>query len=351
MPKSIVSSMCLAASLLLAAGDARAQSGRLEIYWVDVEGGAATLMIGPSGESLLYDAGFETGDRDAKRIFAAAQAAGLKQIDYFVLSHFHADHEGGLPALAKLIPIGACFDRGDFIEPANQRWRDGYLSVCGSKRTILKVGDKIPLKGIQVDVVASDGHLLPKPINGGGPNPLCATAENKPRDVPENYKMLGALFTYGRFKFLDLADLDWEMEMELACPINKLGEVTIYQAGRHGALDGAAAPGFLYAIKPQVVIVNNGPRKGLGGPSPGQQKAATVHYERLAQIPAVEGIWQGHLSLFDPDKTHNAPADMIANVEETAECQGHWLKASVERDGKYTITNGRNGFSKTYSAR
>ena len=343
--------MCLVACLMLTAGNARAQSGRLEIYWVDVEGGAATLMIAPSGESLLYDAGFETGDRDARRIFAVAQAAGLKKIDYFVLSHFHADHEGGLPALAKLIPIGACFDRGDFIEPANQRWRDGYLSVCASKRTILKVGDKIPLKGVQVDVVASDGHLLPKPINGGGPNPLCATAENKPRDVPENYKMLGALFTYGRFKFLDLADLDWEMEMELACPINKLGEVTLYQAGRHGALDGAAAPGFLYAIKPQVVIVNNGPRKGLGGPSPGQQKAATAHYERLAKTPGIEGIWQGHRSLFDPEKTHNAPEDMIANFEETAECQGHWLKASVDRDGKYTITNGRNGFSQTYSAR
>jgi competence protein ComEC len=351
MPKSIIASMCLVAGLMLTAEPARAQSGRLEIYWVDVEGGAATLMIAPSGESLLYDAGFETGDRDAKRIFAVAQAAGLKKIDYFVLSHFHADHEGGLPALAKLIPIGACFDRGDFIEPANQRWRDGYLSVCASKRTILKVGDKIPLKGVQVDVVASDGHLLPKPINGGGPNPLCATAENKPRDVPENYLMLGALFTYGRFKFLDLADLDWEMEMELACPINKLGEVTLYQAGRHGALDGAAAPGFLYAIKPQVVIVNNGPRKGLGGPSPGQQKAATAHYERLAKTPGIEGIWQGHRSLFDPEKTHNAPEDMIANFEETAECQGHWLKASVNRDGKYTITNGRNGFSTTYNAR
>lgn len=352
MPKSIISSMCLVACLMLTAGNARAQPGRLEIYWVDVEGGAATLMIAPSGESLLYDAGFEVaGDRDAKRIAAVARLAGLEKIDYFVLSHYHADHAGGLPALAKMIPIGACFDRGDFIEPANQRWRDAYLSVCASRRTILKVGDRIPLKGVGADIVASNGHLLPKPVNGGGPNALCATAENRPRDVPENQLMVGALFTFGRFKFLDLADLDWEMEMELSCPINKLGEVTIYQAGRHGALDGAGAPGFLYAIKPQVVIVNNGPRKGLGGPSPGQQKAATAHYERLAKTPGIEGIWQGHLSLFDQDKAHNAPEEMIANFEETADCRGHWLKASVERDGKYTITNGRNGFSKTYSAR
>jgi competence protein ComEC len=349
MTKRIARSIGLIALLLGPAGMTDAQPRNLDIYWVDVEGGAATLIVAPSGESLLFDAGFEVGDRDARRIFAAAQQAGLKKIDYFVLSHFHADHEGGLPALAKMIPIGRCFDRGDFIESANQRWRDGYLSVCATKRTIVKVGDKIPLKGLQVDIVASNGHLLAKPINGGGPNPLCATAENKPKDVPENQLMVGALFTYGKFKFLDLADLDWEKEMEMACPVNKVGEVTIYQTGRHGALDGAGAPGFLYAIRPQVVIVNNGPRKGLGGPSPGRQKAETVHYERIAKTPGIEGIWQGHLSLFD--KEHNTEEDMIANVEDTPDCKGNWIKASIARDGRFTVTNSRNGFTRAYVAR
>ena len=349
MLKSIARSVWLVALLLMAADMAQAQPRHLEIYWVDVEGGAATLMVSPSGESLLVDAGWEVGDRDAKRIFAAAQHAGLKQIDYFILSHFHGDHAGGLPALAKMMPIARCFDRGDFIEPANQKWRDGYLSVCGAKRTILNAGDKIPLKGMQVDIVASDGRLITTPIGGGLPNPLCATAENKPKDVPENQLMVGALITYGNFKFLDLADLDWEKEMELSCPVNKLGEVTIWQTGRHGALDGAGAPGFLYAIKPQVVVVNNGPRKGLGGPSPGFERAQTVHYERIAGTPGIEGIWQGHLSLMD--REHNTAENMIANLEDTADCQGHWIEASVAQDGKYTITNSRNGFSKTYTAR
>jgi competence protein ComEC len=335
--------------LLVPAGMAGAQPRNLDIYWVDVEGGAATLIVSPSGESLLFDSGWEVGDRDAKRIAAAAQQAGLKRIDDFVLSHFHADHAGGISALSKMIPIGRCFDRGDFIEPANQRWRDSYLSVCGAKRTIVHPGDRIPLKGLQVDVVASNGQLLTRPINGGGPNPLCATAENKPPDVPENQLMVGALFTYGKFRFLDLADLDWEKEMELACPVNRIGEVTIWQTGRHGALDGAGAPGLLYAIKPQVVVVNNGPRKGLGGPSPGLQKALTVHYDRIAKTPGIEGIWQGHRSLLDPD--HNTPDEMIANLEDTPECQGHWIKASVGRNGRFTITNGRNGFSRDYAAR
>ena len=348
MRKAVVGALWLSA-LVSPVGQAQAQRRTLDIYWVDVEGGAATLIVSPSGDSLLYDSGWEVGDRDARRIFAAARQAGLTKIDYFVLSHFHADHAGGITALAKMIPIGRCFDRGDFIEPANQRWRDAYLRVCADKRTILRAGDTIPLKGIAVDIVVSNGALVAKPMKDGGPNPLCATAENRPADVPENQLMVGALFTYGRFRFLDLADLDWEKEMELACPVNKIGEVSIWQAGRHGALDGAGAPGFLYAIKPQVVVVNNGPRKGLGGPSPGAEKARTIHYERIRKTPGIEGIWQGHRSLLDPD--HNAPDDMIANLEDTAECQGHFIKASVARDGTFTITNSRNQFSKTYTAR
>jgi len=139
--------------------------------------------------------------------------------------------------------------------------------------------------------------------------------------------------------------------MELGCPVNRLGQVTIWQAGRHGALDGAGAPGLLYAIKPQVVIVNNGPRKGLGGPSPGVPKPLTQHYQRIAKTPGLEGIWQGHLSLLEKDKASNTSEDMIANFEESAECKGHWIRASIAPDGTFTITNGRNGFSKAYAAR
>ena len=77
------------------------------------------------------------------------------------------------------------------------------------------------------------------PAIGRWPNAQCANVENHPKDVPENQLMVGALFTYGRFRFIDLADLDWEKELELVCPINLIGRVSVWQAGRHGALDGA----------------------------------------------------------------------------------------------------------------
>jgi beta-lactamase superfamily II metal-dependent hydrolase len=341
--------MWLVTLLLVPAGLARAQPPSLTIYWVDVEGGAATLVVAPSGESLLVDAGWEVGDRDAARIASVVRQAGLKKIDYFVLTHFHADHAGGLPALARLVPIERCIDHGGATEAANQRWLDAYLSVCGTRRTTVKAGERIALEGVRVDVVASNGGLVAKAGSGGAPNPLCATAERRPPDSPENLRSVGLLFTYGRFRFLDLGDLDWSTEIELSCPVNRLGEVTLYQTSRHGAFDGAGAPAHLHALRPQTVVVNNGPRKGLGGPSPGSQKAQTAHYDRIAKTPGLEGVWQGHLSLLDKD--HNTAEAMIANLEDTADCKGHWIRASVEPDGRYTITNGRNGFSRTYTAR
>jgi hypothetical protein len=268
---------------------------------------------------------------------------------------------GGLAALSKMIPIGKFYDHGDAIEKENQQWLDSYATASAGKRTIVKPGDEIPVKGLRVLVVASDQKVLAKPVNGGGPNPLCANAEQKAPLSPENQRVAGVLVSYGKFKYLNLIDLDWEKEMELACPVDKLGMVTVYQTSRHGAFDGAGAPAFLDAIKPQVVIVNNGPRKGMGqvdanakSITPAGTRAAPyekVAYLRLARIPGIEGIWQEHLSLLDPDPNHNTSPDMIGNLEETADCKGNWIKASVQPDGKFTVTNSRNGFSKTYISR
>jgi beta-lactamase superfamily II metal-dependent hydrolase len=349
------------ALLLAAAARLQAQSGTLQIYWVDVEGGAATLVIAQSGESMLIDTGFDTDDRDARRIFATAQQAGLERIEHVVISHYHRDHAGGLAALSKMIPIGRVYSRGDMISvPADQQWYDSIRAVAGSMRTIVKPGDKIPLKGVDVLVVSSDHQMLSQPVNGGGPNALCATAEQKAPAGFENQAGVGVLLTYNRFTFLDLIDLDWATEMELVCPVNQVGAVTLFQSNRHGAWNGAGAPAFLNAIRPQVLVFNNGPRKGLGQ----VQEAKTItppgvkvapyeqnHYLRAAAIPGIEGIWQGHLSLFDQDPKHNTSPDMIANFEETAECKGHWIKATVLSNGQFTMTNGRNGYSRSYKAR
>jgi beta-lactamase superfamily II metal-dependent hydrolase len=322
-------------------------ANNLRIYFVDVEGGAATLIVSPSGESLLADTGNPLpDDRDAKRIYAATRQAGLKKIDYLVTTHFDGDHSGGVAALVKMIPIANFYDHGDTTEAGKprdvERWNAYKAAAATGKRVSVNPGDRIPLRGVKLDVVSSNGDVLAKAINGGGPNQLCQGARQKDPDKTENSRCLGFLLTYGKWKFLDLGDLTWDKEMALACPVNKVGEVTLLQATHHGFFGGrSGAPALVYAIRPQVVVVNNGPRKGLGTPD---------LYEELTGIPGIEGIWQGHLSLA-LDKQHNTSEDMIANLEPSDQCQGHVLTVTVEPDGAFTVTNSRNGFSKTYQAR
>jgi competence protein ComEC len=338
----IILLLCLVPAALL-----QAQSRNLDIYWIDVEGGAATLILTPGGQSLLVDTGNPTpDDRDAKRIFEVAQMAGLKKIDYLVITHFHGDHVGGVPALVKLIPIDHFIDHGDSIEAGNtpqttQLW-ENYKAAAQGKRTIAKPGDKLPLKGIDAIVVSANGQTIAKPINGGGgPNPFCQDAKQHDPDKTENQRSTGFLLTYGKFKFLDLGDLTWDKEMELACPVNKLGTITLMQATHHGFVnDFSGNPAQIWALKPQVVVVNNGPRKGL-------QASA---WDTIAKIQGLEDVWQVHMGLHT-DAAHNTAEERIANLEPTAECKGHWLKASIAKDGKFTLTNSRNGVSKTYTSR
>ncbi len=313
----------------------------LDIYWIDAEGGAATLIVTPSGQSLLADTG-NPGDRDAQRIYdVATKQAHLKKIDAVLITHFHSDHVGGVPALAKLIPIGEFVDHGDSIETQNpadaQRW-EAYKTAATGHRTSLAVNGEIKMKGVRVDIVSSNGDVLSK---GGTANSYCQSAVKKDVDPTENARSLGFKLTYGKFTFLDLGDLTWNKELELACPENHLGQVTLYQATHHGFYnDNSGAPAHVWAIKPQVVIVNNGPRKGLGANA----------WDTIAKIPGLEDTWQVHVSLAN-DAAHNTSEPQIANPEVTDQCKGNFLKASIAKDGKYTITNSRNGFSKTYMAR
>jgi beta-lactamase superfamily II metal-dependent hydrolase len=317
----------------------------LEIYWIDAEGGAATLIVAPGGESLLVDTANRTpDDRDAKRIMAAVQQAGLKQIDILLTTHFHADHIGAMPALAKMVPIMTYMDHGESIEIARPNVAAAYKAYeeqSAGKRRILKAGDHIPLKGVDITVLISAGQPLTKALKGAGAaNPACADfKEHGTEPDPDNDMSVGFLLQYGKFDFIDMGDLTWNFEQKLVCPNNLIGTVDVYQTTHHG-LDRSNSPQFIWAIQPRVAVMNNGPRKG--GP-------AGV-FETLRKSPGLEDIWQAHLALGTP-KEVNTDEKMIANLEPSAQCQGNLLKLEVAPDGKYTITNARTGFSKTYLPR
>jgi competence protein ComEC len=331
--------MKTALAFIVAAGIAGAAAGKLEIYHIDVEGGAATLIVGPTGESLLVDTGNpRPDDRDARRIHeVATKHAGLKRLDHVLITHFHGDHVGGLEALSKLMPIGKFLDHGESVEK-NTLW-NAYQRLSGENRLWLKPGDTIPMKGANIRVVASNGQRIQKPINGGGRNPLCKDAKLKDEDHTDNAQSAGFLLTFGKFEFLDLGDLTWNKEHALVCPDNMVGAVDVYQVTHHG-LDTSNAPQLVWAVKPKVAIINNGPRKG----------GSVEVLNNLRKSPGIEDIWQLHYSEI-ASQEQNTSEQMIANSTPTAECKGHWVKLSVDKNGTYTVTNSRNGFSKTYKAK
>ncbi len=242
-----------------------AQGGKgLEVYFIDVEGGQATLLVSPSGESMLIDAGFP-GERDGARIAAAAKDAGLSQIDYFLNTHFHGDHFGSIPDLVKRIPVRTFVDHGTIVETGERSVAafKTYTDVRDrGKHLVVKAGDKVPIKGLDVQVAIAGGVPVRSPLAGGGqPNPLCGDVAAQPVDATEDASSVGTVISLGKFRMIDLGDLTWNKERELACPVNLVGQVDLYVSTRHG-LNGAGLPALVHGLRPRVAVINNGPQEG-----------------------------------------------------------------------------------------
>jgi beta-lactamase superfamily II metal-dependent hydrolase len=310
----------------------------LDFYFVDVEGGQATLIVTPAGQSILVDAGWPGNNgRDADRIAAAAKKAGLKKIDYLLVTHYHTDHVGGVPQLLAKVPVTAVIDHGTNTESgkgADTLWKAYEEAVAKHKRIVIKSGDSLPFKGLETKVVSARGDLIEQPLKGAGDsNPLCADEKRRDEDKSENARSIGFVLNWGKFRFVDLADLTWNKELDLACPNHKIGKIDVYLVTHHGMnMSGPAA--MVHALHPRVAIMNNGAKKG-GSPET---------FETIKRSPGLEDIWQLHFALGAKDK--NSADSLIANTDPI--CEGKWLKLTVAANGSFTVENSRNGFKKTY---
>jgi beta-lactamase superfamily II metal-dependent hydrolase len=313
----------------------------LDLYFIDVEGGQATLIVSPTGASMMVDAGWAGfNGRDGDRIAAAAKQAGLARIDNLVVTHYHADHVGGVPALAAKLPIGTFVDHGPTVEEGAQpaALYRAYLDAQATGRHLLvKPGDSIAVPGIDVHVVSANGAVIGKALPGAGQaNPLCRGFLPKDPDPSENARSVGMVIAYGRFRMLDLGDLTWNKEHDLMCPNNLVGPIDLYLTSHHG-LDQSGSPILVHAIQPRVAVMNNGARKG----------GVASAWQIVHDTPGLLDLWQLHYAVAGgPD--HNAPEQLIANVDEAT---GYGIKVSADRDGSFTVTNARNGQTKRYGPR
>ncbi len=336
----------LGLSLSLFASAAPGSRKGLQIYFVDVEGGQSTLFVTPEGKSLLIDTGWpDNNGRDADRIVRAAKDAGIKKIDFVLITHYHDDHVGGAPQLAAKIPVGAFIDHGENRETNGEGAKRVFaayqrLLATGKYNHITaKPGQVLPITGMQVRVVTADGELIERPLPGGGgkENANCANAPKPPVDVTENPRSLGTLITFGKLRILDLGDLTSDKEMDLMCPTNKIGAVDIYVVSHHGS-EPSGSPVLVHAITPRVAIMDNGAKKG-GDPGP---------WEVIVKSPGLEDLWQLHYAEEGGD-AHNVAAPFLTNLQ--GPDTGNYLKVTALADGSFEVFNSRTRETKKYATR
>jgi beta-lactamase superfamily II metal-dependent hydrolase len=330
--------IALLALLIPAAARAGASDKRLDVYWNDTEGGAATLIVTPVGESVLIDTG-NPGGRDAQRIYKTAQTAGLKQIDYLIVTHFHIDHFGGAAELSKLIPIKVVYDNGEFPGSRERPSKD-YLQFPAERR-VLSPGDTLPLKQLDgappvfLKCIAARQKFIDPPADAN-PNPDCEHVRKKLDDGSDNANSIVSLLGFGDFRLFVGGDLTWNVEAKLVCPINLVGKVDVYQVTHHG-LDQSNNPVIIKSLSPTVAVFSNGPRKGA---EPGT-------WETVKSAESIQGIYFIHKSLSPKGPT--APDEFFANLKTGQDDEGNCIKLSTDPMAKaYTAGIPANGHERTF---
>lgn len=310
----------------------------LDVYVIDTEGGKAVLLVSPSGQSMLIDTGYPGNNgRDTNRIVEAAKAAGVTKFDVLVTTHYDLDHVSNTPAVVARIPARLFVDHGPAVsqgEGTANAFAAYLRETTKARRVSVKPGDRIPFDDVDVLVVASGGQAVKALVKGAGArNPFCESTPPKEPDRSENGVSLGLLFTYGKFRMIDLGDLSWNKELELVCPNNPIGSVDLFMVSYHGG-DPANSPALIHALRPRVTIMNNGARK-MGSPSV---------LKTIQSSPGLAAAYQLHWSVNAP--SDNPPEEFIANLQNSAD--GHWIKVSAKKDGAFTVTNARTGASRIF---
>ena len=373
----------LAAALLTSAltVPSLAAEGTLKVVSVDVEGGGGTLFVTPEGKSLLIDTGWPGGagllpspdgaKNSAERIVAAAKKLGVSKIDYLIITHYHMDHVGGVSELVKLMPVDTFIDHGpnsehlapgekvppDLAGGAPDQLYPKYLDVIkGHNHIVARPGQVIAMGSMTDTIVASNGVVLSKPLAGAGaPNPACDSAAAKSEKAiggEENRRSVASLLRFGKVSIALFGDLSWDKERELSCPTGKVGHVNLLIVTQHGSVI-SSNPASIADMHPDIALMGAGGKKG-GDEDP---------IKTIKASPGLMGFWQTHDSFAHPEWTSDK--NMVANLNPSAAAiaghakqmftsppdEGHAIHAEISKDGKITMTNDRNGYSKTYQVK
>ncbi len=225
----------------------RDAGGGLALHFLDVGQGDAALVRTPAGRWILIDAGPRTERGDAGRTIVAPflarhRAGGLALA---VISHAHADHLGGLPAVLDRVPAGRILEPGELVADPLYLGVLDQLESAGVEWQAARDGARATLDSVRLTVLHPDTAWTDWGL-----------------DLNEDSVVL--LLEYGRFRALFAGDAGLPAESRLA---GRVGPIDLLKVGHHGSRS-ATGEAWLRELAPRIAVISSGARNRYGHPHP-----------------------------------------------------------------------------------
>jgi beta-lactamase superfamily II metal-dependent hydrolase len=233
-----------------------AHAQQLEVHFIDVDQGEATLIIGPTGSSFLFDGG--PNAEGYASVVPLLQSKGISHLNFVSVSHYHADHLGGLDEVWQSgIQCTSCLDRGNNNDPSTQSYND-YKSTYSSVRQTVTPGQVVSLGGgATLTCLVVEGDLI-----GGGSVNISSSAQW------ENSASIAWRLEYGDFDMFMGGDLtgggngttDVESSVAPLC-----GDVDVLLVNHHGSRTSTNTT-FANTLDPEFAVISCGHSNSYGFP-------------------------------------------------------------------------------------
>jgi Predicted hydrolase (metallo-beta-lactamase superfamily) len=224
-------------------------NGTLGVHFINVGQSVSTLLVSPTGETMLIDTGHFRDD--GEHVLQYLQRHDINRLNHMVVSHNDADHIGGNAAIIEHYEteadgIGAIYDPG--IAATTQTYADYLDAVEAYNVTLLetRAGDQIPFEGVDVDVMGPPESYI----------------ENEAR----NENSIVTKFTYGETSFLFTGDAEDDEEAQLVSEYGGALNATVLKAGHHGS-KSSTGEGLVSAVNPQAMVISSAYDSQYGHPN------------------------------------------------------------------------------------